>query len=379
MCVGDGHLPRQGRPLTSGDPLTRLEDAPCGLLQTALDGRILHANRTFCTWVGRAAADLVSKKRLQDLLTVGGRIFHQTHWAPLLQMQGSLSEVKLEVLHADGTAIPMVFNAIRRENADGPVNDVAVFVARDRDKYEQELVRSRQRLERLEADARDRALLAEQMIGIVSHDLRNPMSTIHMGTALLERSDLTPNQLATLARITRATSRANRLIADLLDFTGARLGRGLGITVDAIDLHRSVGEVVDELAFAHSGRTLEHEREGDGGCSADANRLMQVVGNLVANAFAYGDAASPVTVRTKSDDGSCAIEVHNAGVPIPAEAQARIFEPMTRGEEARGAGRSVGLGLFIVSEIAKAHGGSASVTSTAESGTTFRITFPRTR
>ena len=164
---------------------TLLDSAACALMQTSADGTFLRVNRTFCSWLGRTSADLVGKLRFQDLLTMGGRIFHQTHWAPLLHMQGSLSEVKLEVLHADGTTIPMIFNAIGVGRDGVLIHELAAFVARDRDRYEQELLRSRKRLEelvaeatRLRDDAKDRALSAEQMIGIVSHDLRNPLSSI---------------------------------------------------------------------------------------------------------------------------------------------------------------------------------------------------------
>ena len=83
----------------------------CGLIQTTADGTITRANVLFCKWVGYTAAELVGQRRFQDLLTVGGRIFHQTHWAPLLQMQGSISEVKLEVVVRDGTVVPIVVNA----------------------------------------------------------------------------------------------------------------------------------------------------------------------------------------------------------------------------------------------------------------------------
>ena len=161
------------------------EEAACGLLQTDASGLVLRVNRTFCNWVGYAAGELVGRRKVQDLLTVGGRIFHQTHWAPLLQMQGSISEVKLAVVHRDGQSIPMLMNAIRRERDGSPVHEIATFVVRDRDKYERELLQSRKQLEvlvaeasRLHADAKDRALFAEQMVGIVSHDLRNPLSSI---------------------------------------------------------------------------------------------------------------------------------------------------------------------------------------------------------
>lgn len=368
----------------SREALELLDETACGLLRTSEDGKFLRVNRLFSSWVGHAAEALVGKRRFQDLLTMGGRIFHQTHWSPLLRMQGSVSEVKFEVLHADGSAIPMVLNAVRRVDGGEVVHDIAAFVARDRDAYERELVQARKRLEkvvaektRLEAEAKDRALFAEQMIGIVSHDLRNPLSSIALGTAVLSRGEATEGQKRTLNRIIRSTERATRLIGDLLDFTQARLGGGLSVTLDSVDLHQAVAHAVDELAAIYPGRVLKHERSGAGGCAADANRVAQLVGNLVSNAMAYGAPDTAVTITSRIDEAACSIAVHNHGQPIPEEVASRIFQPMTRGEHAQNTQRSVGLGLFIVREIARAHHGDAHVSSSVEGGTTFTIEFPR--
>ncbi|MGZ5182709.1 MAG: ATP-binding protein [Ramlibacter sp.] len=360
-----------------------LDLAPCGLVRTDRNGTIQRVNATFCQWVGWQRTELLGR-RLQDLLTMGGRIFHQTHLAPLLQIQGSLSEVKLDIVRRDGTAIPIVMNGQRHGDADGAFVELALFVARDRDKYERELVLSRKRLEVLVAEAnahqeqaKDRALFAEQMVGIVSHDLRNPLSTIQMGTHLLTRGETRPHQLSVLGRMLRASERSHRLIADLLDFTQARLGKGISVTPRPFALHAAVADVVDELAQGFAGRELRHEQHGDGECVADADRVSQLVGNLVANAMAYGRADAPVTVRSAIAPDRFEVSVHNAGTPIPLEAQARLFQPLVRGTAEGGAVRSVGLGLFIVSEIAKAHGGQVTVSSSQEHGTTFLASFPR--
>ncbi len=362
-----------------------LDTAACGLVQTAADGTFRRANRLFCQWLGYAADQLVGKRRFQDLLTIGGRVFHQTHWDPLLQMQGSLSEVKLELVDHAGKAIPVVVNALRRTDGDGVVHEIAVYIARDRDKYERELLMSRKRLEvlvadatRLQAESKERALFAEQMMGIVSHDLRNPLSTIQTGTALLARGALSAGQQRLLSRISSATDRATRLIADLLDFTQARLGSGLAVMRQPIDLHAAVAEAVEDLRLAYPGRGLVHEQIGDGTCLADANRLAQLVGNLVSNAMTYGAPDSPVRVVSRGDESYFSISVHNQGPPIPPEVLPHVFQPMSRGTEAGRATRSVGLGLYIVSEIARAHGGRTTVASAPGEGTTFVTILPRT-
>jgi sigma-B regulation protein RsbU (phosphoserine phosphatase) len=360
------------------------EEAACGLARTADDGTFVRVNQRFCQWIGRTAPELVGRRKLQELLTVGGRIFHQTHWMPLLQMQGSISEVKLDVVHAAGHTVPMVMNAIRRDGTGAPVHDVAMFIAKDRDVYERELVQSRKKLEvlvaqanRLQGEAADRALFAEQMVGIVSHDLRNPLSTIQMGATLLSRGEISSHQMRVLSRMSRAADRANRLIADLLDFTQARLGQGIRLTPRPLDLRATMAEAVEELALAYPGRQLIHRHDGASDCVGDSDRLTQAVGNLVSNAMTYGLLDAPVTVRSWIEPGSFGFSVHNLGTPIARELQPALFQPMVRGAAEAASGRSVGLGLFIVSEIVKAHQGGVSVRSSAEEGTTFKATFPR--
>jgi sigma-B regulation protein RsbU (phosphoserine phosphatase) len=374
------------------------DDAACGLVVTSVDGTIRRVNQTFCNWLGMPAEELVGRRRMQELLTMGGRIFHQTHWAPLLQMQGSVAEVKLDVVHRDGHTVPMMMNALSRRHSGGVFHELAMFVATDRNKYERELLLARRRaedllhqqqevqraltqsqaeLDRQRAQAEDRAVFAEQMVGIVSHDLRNPLSAIQLSTFLLERADLGVPHRKALDRIVRSTKRAQRLIEDLLDFTVARVGSGLTVTLAPIDLHQVVANAAEELRTTFPGREIEHQPVGQGICRGDADRLTQAIGNLVANAMTYGAFDRPVRLTSRVEPETFAIEVHNAGKPIPADQLAALFEPMTRGAGSSSSGRSVGLGLFIVREIARAHGGAVGVESSVEAGTTFSARCPR--
>lgn len=378
--------PSDGDDLASREEQVLLDKAACALLRTNADGLLLRVNRMFCDWIGRTPDELVGQRRIQDLLTMGGRIFHQTHWAPLMQMQGSVSEVKLEFLHSDGSTVPMVLNACRQV-IDGVVtHEVAAFAARDRDKYERELVLARKRVEeaaveakRLQELASDRALFAEQMIGIVSHDLRNPLSSISLSAALLAHSDLLDDQQRNVKRVVRATEQAAELINTLLDFTQARIGKGLAVDFQSIDVHQVIAQAVDELSHIYSGRQLLHVHQSAGECIGDARRLTQLVGNLVSNAIAYGRLDAPITITSVIESASFSISVQNQGRPIPEDAQASIFQPMTRGTSPTRVASSIGLGLFVVHEIAKAHGGKASMSSTAAAGTTFSVSIPRGR
>lgn len=366
------------------DATAFVDDAACGLVQTDANGVIQWANRLFCTWIGHACADLAGKRRIQDFFTVGGRIFHQTHWVPLMQMQHSVSEIKFDLVTATGDIVPAVMNGIRMQRNGAIVHNLALFIARDRDRYERELVNAGERFKHvaarsaeMETLAKDRALFAEQMMGIVSHDLRNPLATIGLSAMLVEASGVTADQRAALNRITRATARASRLIHDLLDFTQARLGKGIAISRVGIDLHAVMSDSVDELRTAFPTREIVHRTFGDGHCEADPDRLTQLSGNLVTNAITYGRADSPVTVTSRVDGDEGAISVHNLGRPIAADMIPVLFEPLARGASSPDGSRSVGLGLYIVREIARAHNGTVTVVSTEEDGTTFTASFPR--
>nr|WKF61382.1 Sensor histidine kinase TodS [Paraburkholderia busanensis] len=138
-------ITQRNHPQLSGDAL--FEHAACGLLLTDHTGRILRVNATFCGWLGYEAAQLADAKTLMDLLSAGGKVFYQTHWAPLLQAQGSVAEIKLNMLHSDGHMVPMLLNATRRRHGEADYLEIAVLIVEDRHKYEQELLLARRNAE----------------------------------------------------------------------------------------------------------------------------------------------------------------------------------------------------------------------------------------
>jgi phosphoserine phosphatase RsbU/P len=366
------------------------DEAPCGHLVADASGRLLLVNATFCKWLLYERGDLIERVKLQDLMTIGGRIFHQTHLAPLLRMQGSVAEVKLELRRKDGQTVPMILNAVERAWNGQTVVHIAAFVAQDRDRYERELLAQRRRAEELaaanakgqqelaaaRAEAEDRAVFAEMLVGMVSHDIRNPLSVIHMSAVLLERGGLTEPQRNVVARVSRAVERVRTLIADLLDFTQAKLGRGLRVERKRVDLHEAVGASIADMEVAFQGRTIRHVRSGSGECLADDARVVQAVGNLVANAATHGARDEPITVTTMHTGSAFTIAVHNDGRPIPGDSIANLFQPMVRGAPERAGDGGIGLGLYIVREIVERHGGTVQVESSEAAGTTFTLHLP---
>ncbi|AEI63110.1 PAS domain-containing sensor histidine kinase [Corallococcus macrosporus] len=228
-----------------------------------------------------------------------------------------------------------------------------------------------------EQEAKRRAEFEQLLIGIVSHDLRNPLSAISMSaTALLRREGLDERLRKGLGRILSSAGRATRLLRDLLDFTQARLGGGIPMEPQWLDLHELTRQVVDEVRLARPERTLVLECRGDGYGQWDADRLAQVITNLVNNALSYSPDHCPVRIRTHGLRDDVVLTVHNAGEPIEPELRARLFEPMKRAERKSTRG-GLGLGLYIVKHIVDAHGGAVRVHSTGQEGTTFQARLPR--
>ncbi len=237
-----------------------------------------------------------------------------------------------------------------------------------------------QQQQRDQEELRRRTEFEQQLIGIVSHDLRNPLGAIAMAAGLLQASPgLNERQLKAARRITSSCERATRLIRDFLDFTQARLGNGLPLTRRPMDLHELTRHVVDEVLQAHPARQILLEVSGEAQGQWDPDRISQVLTNLVGNALAYSPADTPVRVRSVGEPEVALLEVHNQGTPISPELLPRLFEPLTRGAPTEGQhSRSIGLGLYIVREIIRGHGGAVEVASSIEAGTTFTVRLPRT-
>jgi len=230
------------------------------------------------------------------------------------------------------------------------------------------------------AVARSNLEFQQQIIGIVGHDLRNPLATITGSIALLRRqAGLTPSSVESLDRVARSAARMARLISDLLDYARTRAPGGLPVVLARADLHTICSDAVQECRSAYPSTTIVLETVSDGTGSWDADRIEQALINLITNAIQYG-GTSPVRVRSIATSAhTVEIKVHNGGAVIPADVLPQLFKAYRRGIRGETTGRSagLGLGLFIVAEIAAAHGGEAFAESSAKNGTTFTIQLPR--
>ena len=220
-------------------------------------------------------------------------------------------------------------------------------------------------------DATQTSRLREQFIAVLGHDLRNPLQTLKMGAAVLGKA---PERAgAMLPLMQKSIGRMSELIDNLMDFARGRLGSGLVLRRTEEDLAGELRQVVDEMAAAWPERAVVYQADLSVSVSCDRARIAQLLSNLLGNAMKYGDPDQPVRVTAHSDANSFELSVANGGRPIPAEVKSRLFEPYFRGS-APTTQEGLGLGLYIVSEIARAHGGTVDVASDAgETRFTFRM------
>jgi len=220
------------------------------------------------------------------------------------------------------------------------------------------------------------------LVGIVSHDLRNPLASVLAGVTLMGMRAQREQDTQALARVARSTQRAVAIINDLLDMTRGRAAGAFPIAKREGDIAIVVHDVVEELRLVHPARqiTIEGGERAILGCF-DHDRIAQAIGNLLSNAVQHGSAHTPIEVAVRGTDDEISIGIRNKGLPIEPELLAHLFDPFRRGTGAaatdRRAGRGLGLGLYIVDQIVKAHSGHAIATSSAEGGTELRIVIPR--
>jgi len=212
---------------------------------------------------------------------------------------------------------------------------------------------------------RKAADLREQFIAVLGHDLRNPLASIQAGVRLLGKEPQSEKAKTILAMMQQSVTRMNGLIGDVLDFARGRLGGGFIATFGEESLVPVLTQVAGELSSAYPTAEIDAQFAISHPVRADRARIAQLFSNLLGNALVHGGTDAPIRVRAATEDGIFELSVSNAGQPIPADILAHLFEPFVRGRQG-GQPQGLGLGLYIASQIAKAHGGVLTATSTAE-------------
>ncbi len=218
--------------------------------------------------------------------------------------------------------------------------------------------------------------LREQFIAVLGHDLRNPLASVRAGVHLLGKPPSPDRATTILAQILGSIDRMANMIDNILDFARGRLGGGLTLQRRPVAIGGLLREIVAELAIGHPGREIGIACTADRPIDCDPQRIAQLLSNLVGNALTHGAKDAPIAVECAVEDGAFLLSVSNAGEEIPLAARAQLFHPFSRGK-AGSPREGLGLGLYIASEIAAAHGGRLSVASSPEE-TRFTFRMPLT-
>jgi PAS domain S-box-containing protein len=216
-------------------------------------------------------------------------------------------------------------------------------------------------------------LAREQFIAVLGHDLRSPLAAISISAQALRHLHLESPYVAIVEQIDNTSRRMASLVADVMDFAHGRLGNGVPLVRKLCDLRAVCAEIVADIERVHRDRTINFSAAGDLHGEWDAGRLAQVMTNLIANAVAHGQ--DPITLTLAGSADELLLQVSSRGPAIAAHVLARLFEPFARGDSSPTDG-GLGLGLYIVSEIVKAHDGTIDVTSEI-GATTFTVRIPR--
>jgi PAS domain S-box-containing protein len=394
------------------------ESAPCGYLSTLPDGTIIRANQTFLTWIGMERQDLVGHKCFQELLSVGAKIFYDTHLTPLLRMQGFVNEIAFDLTCADGRPLPVLSNMVQKRDANGRplVHRITLFNATDRRKYERELLLARQKaeqatqeLKRLNETLEERVaqevaerLKAEealrqaqkmeaigQLTGGIAHDFNNLLTIIVGNIELLQRR--LPEDADRLQRAANhameATRRAATLTQRLLAFS-----RRQPLDPKPIDVNKLVAGMSDLLRRT-LGEAVMLETVLGGGlwrAQADPNQLENAILNLAVNARDAMPDGGKLTIETANarlDEAYVAalaepvpagqyvlVAVSDTGTGMSKATMEKVFEPFFTTKEV---GKGTGLGLSQVYGFVRQSNGHVRIYSELGEGTTIKIYLPR--
>ncbi len=368
------------RPDDSGEAL--YDNAPCALLSTRPDGEIVRANQTFADWLGVPIDDIIGRIRFPALLTMGSRIYYETHYAPLLRMQGFVSEIALEVRGPNGRVSPVVASARQvRDHAGHPqLVHVALFDATNRRSYERELLQERKRAEHASRLLEAADQRKNEFIATLAHELRNPLAPLLAAIELQRREPSVDSPTGSVADLMRRqVDQMTRLVEDLLDVS--RIGQDkLAINRERVDLVLVVERAIEASAAALQRAQVRIESrspESPIWADADAGRLIQVIGNLLNNAAKFTPAGGVVRVTLTRAGDEAVISIHDNGIGIAPDQLPLIFDMFMQARSGPGRKGGLGLGLTLARNLVERHGGGLTARSEGLGrGTEFTVRLP---
>jgi signal transduction histidine kinase/CheY-like chemotaxis protein len=363
------------------------DGAACALVLTAADGLIRRANATACAWLGYAEQDLVGKMRMHELLPVGARLFYNTHCQPILQVQGSVAEIQVDVRNSRQERLPMLINIVRRKQHGEVIDHWALFKAADRRAYERELLSARKAAEAAEAElkklneqlsAADRR--KDEFLATLSHELRNPLAPMRSAVDVFKLRFGGAAEDRLLQVFDRQLRHLTRLVDDLMEISRITQGR-MQLQRVPVELAAIVRSAAHDLADAM--KAAQHSLhlfvdDTPVMVDGDATRLAQVVINLLTNAAKYTPDGGRIELHLGCEPGIAEIRVRDNGIGIPAAALDSVFDMFSQLEPALDRAKGgLGIGLALVRGIVELHGGSIRAESAGQGqGSTFIVRLP---
>ncbi|GJM34583.1 MAG: hypothetical protein DHS20C18_35840 [Saprospiraceae bacterium] len=349
-------------------------NAPCGYLFTRPDGEIIKVNKTLKKWLGFSKEELVGKKKFSDLITKGGKIFYETHYAPLLRMQGFVNEINFSFLRKDGSTFPGLVNATQQKDDQGaPIfNSVIVIDFSDRKKYEKELMIAKKR-----AEASDEAKTL--FLSTISHEILTPLNSIIGSSDLLINTPLTEEQLKLINLLSFSANNLLGLINDILVISKAEIGQ-YKLDSQSFSIVEVCQNLILSLQYQVQNKPIHLDLTLDPALPkfliGDPIKISQVLSNLLNNAIKFTkEGRIHLKVDLSAIDNGMAdlhFSVSDTGIGIEEERITKIFEPFTQAHKSihRHYGGS-GLGLSICRSILEKYKSKIKVQSQANAGSTF--------
>jgi signal transduction histidine kinase len=350
------------------------ENAPCGYLSTLPDGTIVRVNRTFLDWTLTSRDAILSGTRFQTLLTIGSRIYYETHYAPLLRMQGFANEIAFELVRGDGRVVPVLVNSRQKRDPGGTplLNRITLFDATDRRRYERELLLARRKAEQVAKDKAD-------LVAMLSHDIRNPLNALMGVVQLLDRSQLSDPQRRFVRLLKSSSENMLHLLNHVLDLSKAE-SSSFVLVETAFAPVAVVEDVAGTFEAAAREKGLDFRLSIEPGVPSavigDPIAIRQILTNLVGNALKFtasGFVALTVEAKDVATDAvTLAFAVSDSGIGMAADEVDRIFNEFTQGnaETAQRFG-GTGLGLTITRRLLALYGTAVQVRSVPGEGSTF--------
>ena len=371
------------------------EQAACGLLATDADGIIVRANATIHAWLGAQAGALAGKTRYRDLLSMGARLHHHVRCEPLLQLEGEVNEVQVDLIAVGGEHVPVLLNIVRRPGADGSYLDHwAVFRSSRRHAYEHALLGARkvaeealeaQRAADLQLEALNLQLTAadlrkDEFLATLSHELRNPLAPMRSAVDVFKLKYGGSADERLLQAFDRQLRHLTRLVDDLMDVSRITQNR-MRLRRTLVDLAPLVRGAAQDMApaMAAARHTLRLSvPDAPLVVDGDATRLAQVVINLLANAAKYTPDGGLIDVELACADGHAELRVRDNGIGIPADALDAVFKMFAQLEPGLDRARGgLGIGLALARGIVDLHGGEILVESPGPGlGSEFTLRLP---